>query len=100
METEIPPSMKHWFPSVGSLPHTKLPTYISNKKDLHITAHASTPVEANELPVYPAKSLMCIGLHINVKHTLSHSGPDTRIEKNDIKILFLNTHFFIGAYAL
>ena len=41
--------------------HIKLLAYIPNKKELHITAHASTPVLANELPVYPGKSLMCIG---------------------------------------
>jgi hypothetical protein len=28
--------------------HTKLSTHIPNKKELHITAHASTPVLANE----------------------------------------------------
>ena len=31
---------------------------IPNKKELHITAHANTPVLANELPVYPGKSSM------------------------------------------
>ena len=30
------------------LNHTKLSTHIPNKKELHITAHASTPVGANE----------------------------------------------------
>ena len=44
----------------GFYPHTKLSTYIPNKKELHITAHASTPVLANELPVYPGKSSMWI----------------------------------------
>ena len=38
--------------------HIKLLAYIPNKKELHITAHASTPVLAGR-PVYPGKSLMC-----------------------------------------
>ena len=38
--------------------HTKLSTHIPNKKELYITAHASTPVLANQLPVYPGKSSM------------------------------------------
>jgi hypothetical protein len=39
--------------------HTKLLAHIPNKKELHLTAHAPTPVGANELPVYPSKSSMC-----------------------------------------
>ena len=35
----------------GKVYHTKLSTYIPNKKELHITARASTPVLANELYV-------------------------------------------------
>ena len=38
--------------------HIKLSIHIPNKKEFHITAHASTPVLANELPVYPGKSSM------------------------------------------
>ncbi len=30
--------------------HTKLLTHIPNKKELHLTAHALTPMGANELP--------------------------------------------------
>ncbi len=39
--------------------HTKLLAHIPNKKELHLTAYAPTPVGANELPVYPSKSSMC-----------------------------------------
>ncbi len=42
---------------IEKLNHTKLLTHIPNKKELHLTAHAPTPVGANELPVvYPSKS--------------------------------------------